>query len=148
MRAEQVWRWGAPHLPGWIPQGVPRIPCRTALFSLPGQTIPPISEPVSRRPREKWNYLNTLTVHAAGGQWVSRRFAALLREHGLRRITLHAVRHSYASALVEQGERIVNISRRLGHSSTRVTEDLYVGVREEVDEDLADRSSGFLWGES
>jgi integrase len=77
---------------------------------------------------------------------VSRRFAALLGAHGLRTITLHDVRHSYASAMVEAGEKTITISRRLGHSSTRVTEDLYVGVRQEVDEDLAKRSSSFLWG--
>ena len=37
------------------------------------------------------------------------------------RVTLHALRHSHASALIAAGQDVLTISRRLGHGSPNVT---------------------------
>jgi integrase len=43
----------------------------------------------------------------------------------LPRVTLHALRHTHASALIAAGVDVVKISRRLGHSSPVVTLRIY-----------------------
>ena len=49
---------------------------------------------------------------------------ALIRA-GLRHVTVHSLRHSYATMLIAQGENLKFIQRQLGHSSMRVTFDRY-----------------------
>ncbi|MFQ5575350.1 MAG: tyrosine-type recombinase/integrase, partial [Terriglobia bacterium] len=49
---------------------------------------------------------------------------ALLRA-GLRRVSLHSLRHSYATTLLSQGENIRFVSAQLGHSSVSTTLNLY-----------------------
>lgn len=57
--------------------------------------------------------------------WTKRRFLPLLEEAGLRRITPHALRHTYASLLINQTESIKYVSKQLGHASIQITADLY-----------------------
>jgi integrase len=44
---------------------------------------------------------------------------------GLRSVPLHALRHTYASLLLQAGEPIAYVQRQLGHSSIQVTVDRY-----------------------
>ena len=57
--------------------------------------------------------------------WCKRHFLPLLERAGLRKIGLHALRHTYASLLINQGESIKYVSRQLGHASIQITADLY-----------------------
>jgi integrase len=59
--------------------------------------------------------------------WQKRSFIPILRQVGLyRRGTgLHALRHGYVSMLAAQGEDIHYISTQVGHSSVRLTQDVY-----------------------
>lgn len=57
--------------------------------------------------------------------WYKRRFLPTVEAAGLRRVGLHALRHSYASLLINQGESIKYVSRQLGHASIQITADLY-----------------------
>jgi integrase len=57
--------------------------------------------------------------------WTKRRFLPMLEEAGLRRMGLHALRHTYASLLINQGEGIKYASKQLGHASIQITADLY-----------------------
>jgi integrase len=59
--------------------------------------------------------------------WHHRRFVPILKEAGLyRRGTgLHALRHGYVSLLAHQGEDIHYIAAQVGHSSVRLTQDVY-----------------------
>jgi integrase len=52
---------------------------------------------------------------------ITKRFARLVRDAGLPPITLHGIRHSYATAALAAGEPLKVVSERLGHASTSIT---------------------------
>jgi integrase len=53
--------------------------------------------------------------------WYKRRFLPTLERAGLRRVGVHALRHTYASLLINQGESIKYVSRQLGHASIQMS---------------------------
>ena len=61
-----------------------------------------------------------------------------LKENSLRligrKITPHALRHTHASLLLENGVSIDTISRRLGHENSKVTKEIYLHVTEKLKE--------------
>jgi integrase len=50
-----------------------------------------------------------------------RDFLPSVEAAGLRRITFHALRHSYASHLIQAGASITYVKEQMGHSSIQVT---------------------------
>jgi hypothetical protein len=58
--------------------------------------------------------------------WLSKQFARLVTAAGLPKIRLHGLRHSHASMARDAGVPVEVLSRRLGHSRTSTTSDLYV----------------------
>lgn len=56
-------------------------------------------------------------VHA---DHVANRFRRLVRDAGLRPIRFHDLRHSHASVLLDAGEPMFDIAKRLGHSSVQM----------------------------
>ncbi len=48
-----------------------------------------------------------------------------LKRAGIRQVGFHALRHSYVSMLVAQGENIKTIQQLVGHSSAKITWDTY-----------------------
>lgn len=56
---------------------------------------------------------------------LQRGFYPALRRAGLRKIRFHDLRHTFASLLIANSEDIVRVSRLLGHSSPKVTLDIY-----------------------
>lgn len=54
--------------------------------------------------------------------WVSHRFARATKSAGCSDVSLHTLRHTCASRLVQKGIPIYVVSKYLGHSSVRVTE--------------------------
>jgi integrase len=61
----------------------------------------------------------------------------LMAARGLPRVTLQALRHSHASALIAAGTDIVTVSRRLGHGSPTVTLGIYAHLFDNGDENAA-----------
>ncbi len=55
----------------------------------------------------------------------NRHFYPNLTKAGLRRIRFHDLRHTYASLLIQNGEPLAYIKEQLGHSSIRMTVDVY-----------------------
>lgn len=47
-----------------------------------------------------------------------------------RRLTLHSLRHTHASLLFEQGVSLDAVSDRLGHSSSKITKEIYLHITE------------------
>ncbi|NPV45147.1 MAG: site-specific integrase [Firmicutes bacterium] len=56
---------------------------------------------------------------------ISSWFPAFLKRAGLPRLNFHCLRHTHASLLLKAGVDIKIISERLGHSSVRITYDIY-----------------------
>ena len=55
----------------------------------------------------------------------TRVFDNAIKKAGVKKIHLHCLRHSHASYLISQGESIVMVSKRLGHSSIEQTLNTY-----------------------
>lgn len=73
-------------------------------------------------------------------------FHAAAKRAGLPVIALHALRHSYATAGLEAGVPMKVMSERLGHATLAITADLYSHVREEVDQQAAERTAAYIFG--
>jgi integrase len=54
-----------------------------------------------------------------------RHFHKCLQKAGLRRIRFHDLRHSFASLLIQNGESLTYVKEQLGHSSIKITVDVY-----------------------
>jgi integrase len=70
----------------------------------------------------------------------ARHFKPAVARAGLpRRTRFHDLRHSYASLLIAQGAHAKVVQERLGHSSIRVTLDVYGHLLPSLHEDITDR---------
>jgi integrase len=78
--------------------------------------------------------------------YVSRRFDLLVAGSGLRRIRLHDLRHTSASIGLTSGESLLEVSRRLGHSSITVTADIYSHISPAVAKESAERLASSVYG--
>lgn len=65
---------------------------------------------------------------------------------GIGRWTPHEMRHSAASLLLAQGVPLKVVSETLGHSSIRVTADVYGHLMEPAKAEAADAMEAALWG--
>lgn len=59
--------------------------------------------------------------------------SALCSKSGLPHITVHGLRHMYASILMEQGVPLIKISALLGHSSVNTTFEYYCDIMDETE---------------
>ena len=55
----------------------------------------------------------------------NRHFHKCLEKAGLRRIRFHDLRHTFASLLIQNGESLTYVKEQLGHSSIKMTVDVY-----------------------
>jgi integrase len=78
--------------------------------------------------------------------FVSRHFDRLVKRHGLPRIRLHDLRHTSASIGLASGETLLEVSRRLGHSSISVTADIYSHIAPLVASESAERLAATVYG--
>jgi integrase len=69
-----------------------------------------------------------------------------VRDAGLPSITLHGIRHSYATAALAAGEPLKVVSERLGHASTSITANLYQHVLPSMDERTANAVASLILG--
>jgi integrase len=65
---------------------------------------------------------------ALAPDWISRRFKAMAEEAGLPVIKFHSARHTAATLALQAKVETKIVSETLGHSTTRITEDLYQHV--------------------
>lgn len=71
------------------------------------------------------------------------------RAHGdepLPRLTLHGLRHTWATLALHEGIDIKVVSDRLNHSSTFVTREIYTHVTPPMQSDAAERVAGRIFG--
>jgi len=75
-------------------------------------------------------------------------FPSFLESCGLPRLNFHGLRHTHASLLLAAGVDISVVSRRLGHSSIRITYDVYSHLLPDAQKDATNRLEIFLQGKS
>jgi integrase len=81
--------------------------------------------------------------------YVSRTFDRRVKAAGVPRIRLHDLRHTAATTMLEEGVPLKVVAERLGHSSTRITADLYQHASETMQDDAAAKlGAAFLRGAS
>lgn len=115
--------------PARTPQGAElgRLLARRLAELPPGGLVFP--SPTGKWPRRSNYRRNTFDPAAEAAGWPR-------RPDGRRAWTFHSLRHVFATwALSRPGARIEDVSRLLGHSTVRVTQDLYISA----DGDLYDR---------
>jgi integrase len=69
--------------------------------------------------------------------WITYHWKRFAETQGFPDVTLHALRHSHASALIASGQDVVTVSRRLGHASPTITLSVYAHLFDKTDEAAA-----------
>lgn len=78
-------------------------------------------------------FANPLTGAPPSPASLSSQWIATARSIGMPEITFHSLRHTHASMLVSAGLDVVQISRRLGHSSPTITLGVYAHMFKKTD---------------
>ena len=66
-----------------------------------------------------------------------RNFHSLSEKAGLKRITIHGLRHSHVSLLISKKYDIFEVSKRIGHKSIKTTQDIYGHLFDDVQKTIA-----------
>ncbi|WP_321387512.1 site-specific integrase [uncultured Enterococcus sp.] len=80
---------------------------------------------LSKKTAATSDYVISCRKHFAEPRLINYRFKKTLKNTGLDHIHFHMLRHTFATRCIEQGIDIVTISKLLGHSSTKMTLDVY-----------------------
>lgn len=75
-------------------------------------------------------------------------FAKFLKANGLRHITFHQLRHTSATLLINENVNIREVSKRLGHSNTSTTLNIYTHALKSSDEDASNKLSSIMFPEN
>lgn len=68
--------------------------------------------------RNKWG-------EAPGAAWCDKRMQELIKNNDLPHITMHGLRHTYASMLIAEGVPVSEVSAQMGHASVDITLRVY-----------------------
>lgn len=97
---------------------------------------------------KRWVYTGFVFTNLSGKpiepRYMSRHFIEVCEQAGLPRKRLHDLRHSAASLMYAQGTPLKTIAAILGHSSTRVTDEIYTHLFIEEHRDAAKRMGDWL----
>ncbi len=87
-------------------------------------------------------------VHPFDQSAVRRRFNRYLDKAGLRHVTIHSLRHTFASVLLASGGSIKAVQRAVGHASAQMTLDVYGHLIAESLGETVRRADALLSGNS
>lgn len=76
-----------------------------------------------------------------------REFARILKAAGVKRITVHGLRHTSATLLLKAGVPAQVVQQRLGHKRIEITLGIYAHVLPSMQQD-AQRLGGLLYGDT
>ena len=77
----------------------------------------------------------------------NRIFEPALKKAKIPKIRFHDLRHTYASLLIDQGEKPKYIQNQMGHSSINVTFDIYGHLMDDSNQEAATRLGNAVFGE-
>ena len=75
------------------------------------------------------------------------KFLPALKTAKIPKIRFHALRHTFASLLIDQGENPKYIQRQMGHSSINITFDIYGHLMKDTNEEAARKLGDTIFGE-
>lgn len=78
--------------------------------------------------------------------WLTRKFAALVRQVNVPPIRLHDLRHTHATLALQANVHPKVIAERLGHSSVMITLDTYSHAIPSLQEEAAEKVAGIVFG--
>ena len=99
----------------------------------------PFSELDLMFPNEAGNPINSSNMYY-------RYFKPTLKKADLGKVRFHDLRHSYASLLIDQGEKFKYIQSQLGHSSPTVTLNVYAHLMRPYNQESAKRLENSVFG--
>jgi integrase len=79
-------------------------------------------------------------------RWLTKQFTHLAKAAGLPRLSLHGLRHSYASNALRAGVPVEVVSGRIGHAQVSTTLDIYVSTHQAQDAEAAERVAAVILG--
>ena len=82
--------------------------------------------------------------HLIDIDYVTRKFAQLLKKYHLKKVRFHDLRHSCASILLSAGYELKDVQEQLGHSEISITADIYGHLDEGRKRALADAMAGLI----
>lgn len=104
----------------------------TRVLALPDILILDLARLLETHRQFKYEQTDYLIQNGAGeplgSQALSSRLTRLEKKKGLPNVTLHGLRHTYASLLHSQGVDMANISAELGHSNLATTMNIYTHI--------------------
>ena len=120
--------------------------CRS--LQLDAVTVDALRHHRQRAPASDWNLVFTEPDgrHLDPMQ-VTHAFRVAVRGAPVPRLTLHGLRHTHASLLLQAGVPVKVVSERLGHATISLTLDIYAHVLPTMDADAADRFSAVVFGQ-
>jgi integrase len=134
---------------GRLVWGKPKSKAGERVVGLDAHSVAAVNAHRLRRKRERlaageaWEDSGRLFTDEQGRalhpEYVSRRFRELAKAAGLPVIKFHAGRHTAATLALEAGIDVKIVAEQLGHSTTRITQDLYQHVRLQVHVDSAEK---------
>ena len=71
-------------------------------------------------------------------------FKRFLQKHNFRDCSVHDLRHTHAAMLSRLDVQIIDVSHRLGHSNTRVTQEVYEYLFQNVDDQVSGRLDEYI----
>ena len=98
------------------------------------------SEIVNRLPRDKPIFVNRRVFNST----VNNRLETLCKIAEVPVISIHSLRHSHASALIFAGVSIASIAKRLGHSSVTTTQETYLHIIQELENQDCEKIMRYL----
>ncbi|WP_447969375.1 tyrosine-type recombinase/integrase [Nitrospira sp. M1] len=90
-------------------------------------------EALHRTPRAHWLFTSTQGDIIRSNNFRDRVWRPLLKDAGVRYRNVHTTRHTFATRMIMAGANLVYVQRQLGHSSIKITVDLYTHWIEEID---------------
>lgn len=66
-------------------------------------------------------------------------FRNFIERYNMKPVTIHDLRHTHVAMLSSIGVKIIDVSKRLGHSNTRVTQEVYEYLYKDIDNDISQK---------
>ena len=75
---------------------------------------------------------------------IAKHLKIILQRIGAEDVTVHDLRHTYATLALQNGVDVKTVSQTLGHATAAFTLDIYAAVTERMYQDSADRIQGYI----